>query len=529
MLRGFSKKLLVVLSILIVVSVTLYFYFTRYISITDNIAPQWKNQNQSKTWVLQGERVSLQADGRDNLLLRKAVLSTNETGVWRNETEYAFMWRQKAVFGFDNFGTATYEDGVLYAPSKGDNKVYAVNASNGNVIWSTMVRQCDASPYIDSDIIYVGECMGPDHEPIPFPKAMALNKTNGEVVWEFIEPNNSTWVGSPVVHGDYVYFTTYGSGVYALNKTNGTPIWHRNIGNIVCSVAYHNGMVFVSAYEPSGQYCFNATTGDTIWQKNYGSSWDSSPIIYEGIIIQVTRNATSGSWSTYVLNETNGAFIRKFEGKGSCSTPLVHDGKIFIPSNDWRIWAFDSLSGTELWHTIELHDGTFQNHSYCSPAAAGEAIYYQALNGTFYVIDEIDGSVLWSYNLGGYGFGSPSVGDGCVFITNDSALYAFRIGPGVGNWRMFCGNDLHQSVSEYGVEYVRYPLTEPKDFASLFNVWVTAKFAWCNKTIASDAIAWRIYFFDDAGNTNATDVMVFRVRLPVQEVAMVNSLFKVKA
>lgn len=526
MLRDFIKKLLIVLCVLIVASVALSFYIIRYSSITDNVAPQWRNQNQSDAWILQGERISLQADGRDNFLLRKAVLATNESGVWRNETEYAFMWRQEAVFGFDNFGTATYEDGVLYAPSKGDNKVYAVNASNGNVIWNTTVRQCDASPYIDEDVIYVGECMGPDHEPIPSPKAMALNKTNGEVVWEFVEPNGSTWVGSPVVYGDYVYFTTYGSGVYALNKTNGAPIWQRDIGKIVCSVAYHDGMVFVSAHEPSGQYAFNATTGDIIWQKNYGASWDSSPVIYERMIVQVTRN-TANMWSAYVLNETNGEVIRKFDGKGSCSTPLVYNGKIFIPSEDWRIWAFDLMTGSGLWHTVQLHNGTFQNHSYCSPVLAGGAIYYQALNGTFYVIDEADGSVLWSYDLGGYGFGSPSVGDGCVFITNDFALYAFRIGLGVGDWRMFCGDELHQSVSENGIKYVRYPLTEPKDFVSLFNVWVTVKFVWCNKTIASGAIAWRIYFFDVAGNVNATDVMVFRVRMPVQEITAVNPWFRV--
>jgi len=374
-----------------------------------------------------------------------------QNGVWRSETEYALLWTQPAVFGFDNFGTATYKDGMLYAPSKGDDNVYAIDASNGNIVWNRTVRQCDASPCIDDEVIYVGESVHPS-------RALALDKTTGKIIWQFIEPAYHTWIGSPLVHSDYVYYTTYGSGVYALNKTNGDPIWHQNIGRVVCSVAYHNGVVFVSA-DTAGQYAFNATNGEEIWHVNYGKSWDSSPVVYEQMIIQVTyetiekrHEETRPIYSTCVLNEASGELTRKFEGKGTPSTPLVYNGKIFIPDDDYRIWAFDLRTGEELWHTMELHNGTFQDLSYCSPATSGGAIYYQSLNGTFYVINETDGDILWSYPLGGNGFGSPSIGDGCVYITNDSALYAFKIGQGSGDWPMFCQNNLHISYSEHGIE-----------------------------------------------------------------------------
>ena len=76
------------------------------------------------------------------------------------------------------------------------------------------------------------------------------------------------------------------------------------------------------------------------------------------------------------------------------------------------------------------------------------------MNGTFYVINEADGSVLWSYPSEGLGFGSPSIGDGRVFITNDAGLYAFKIGPGSGDWPMFCQKNLDISYSEHGIEHV---------------------------------------------------------------------------
>jgi outer membrane protein assembly factor BamB len=494
------------------VSVVVYVVFFRG---HDNGVPLWRNQRQSASMINQGDSVVLEAEGLDAVSLDKASLATNESGVWRNITGYTHLWTQEIVHGFDNFATATYKDGVLYAPSKDDNQVYAINASDGSIVWNRTIRQCDASPYVDGDVLYVGECFGPYDEYIPSPKAMALNRTTGEEIWHFVEPDNYAWVGSPLVYGDYVYYTTYGSGVYALNKTNGQPIWNRpEIGSVVCSVAFDAGVVFVSSHNPSGQYALNASTGEYVWHRDYGSSWDASPVVSDGMIVQVIYNATAGMRSTLVLNESDGGLLRSFHGKGACSTPLVRNGEVFIPDEsfgDQRIYVFDLLTGEELWHSVQLHDGYYQDQSYCSPAASGGAIYYQSMNGTFYVINETDGEVLWSYVLGGLGFGSPSIGDGCVFITNDFSLYAFRIGSGSDFWPMFCNNGFHQSVSANGVEHVELPLMEPKSFAGCSNVWVVAMFVWRNETAVDVSIAWRIYFFDDSGNTGATDVMVFHV------------------
>ena len=204
-MKNYVKKYLIFLSI----AIFLVAFFT-YVILSaneDTIPPLWRNQKQSALVISQGEYVSLQAEAMDDASLSKAILSTNETGEWRNETEYSLLWIQPKVYGFDNFGTATYKDGVLYAPSKGNNQVYAVNASNGEIIWNVTVRQCDASPTIEGDVIYVGECCGPYGEPTPFPRALALNRTTGEIIWQFVEPNNYTWVGSPAIYGDYVYLS----------------------------------------------------------------------------------------------------------------------------------------------------------------------------------------------------------------------------------------------------------------------------------------------------------------------------------
>jgi len=370
----------------------------------------------------------------------------------------SYLWKKTNVYGFDNFGTATYRDGILYAPSKGDNKVYALNATDGSVIWDCQVRQCDGSPYIDTNVIYVGECDGPSGEPTPSPRVMALNRTSGEIVWSYVEPTDTPWVGSPVVNDDFVYYTTLGTGVYALNKTSGNRIWQQNIGKVVCSVAYDSGLVFVSANDPSGQYAFNATTGETVWHQNYGSSWDSSPVVYNGMVVQVAGDISRNNVATYAMNETTGDLITTFNQRGGQSTPLVNDDKIYIPSQNCQIYAYNLSTGTELWHTTSLtrNSPTYLNRpqlSYSSPALANGTIYYQSLDGIFYAIEQTSGRVLWTSQLGNpesipyFGFGSPSIGNGNVYITNDQALFAFRIDSGSTEWPMFCQNSLHQSFA----------------------------------------------------------------------------------
>ena len=86
---------------------------------------------------------------------------------------------------------------------------------------------------------------------------------------------------------------------------------------------------------------------------------------------------------------------------------------------------------------------------------------------------------------------------------------------------MFCNNLLHQSRSD-AIEYVRWPLTQPKDLSGIGNAWVPVKFVWCNKSIESAAIAWRIYFFDNAGNVNATAIKVFYVGMAIHNIAVTN-------
>ena len=81
-MRSYVKKLLPIVSIIIILFVIVY--ANCCLIVNGDASPQWRNQKQSALVIPQGAYISLQAEGMDTTSLSKAVLSTNETGVWRN-------------------------------------------------------------------------------------------------------------------------------------------------------------------------------------------------------------------------------------------------------------------------------------------------------------------------------------------------------------------------------------------------------------------------------------------------------------
>jgi|GEM_PF-3248971 len=69
----------------------------------DNTPPQWSNVGENATSVDQGESVKLYAYWADNTNLSFAILSTNESGVWENKTEYGSPLAFSSKEGWSNF------------------------------------------------------------------------------------------------------------------------------------------------------------------------------------------------------------------------------------------------------------------------------------------------------------------------------------------------------------------------------------------------------------------------------------------
>lgn len=323
-------------------------------------------------------------------------------------------------------------EGMLYIGGT-DGKLYAVDADTGSPIWIYQTGgPIFSSPAVAYGKVYFLSTDG---------NVYALDANTGALVWSVaIGPGPWDW-SSPSVHDNRVFIAGSTGWVYSLNAGMGTVIWSTNIGGSPNGpIAVVNGKVY------SGTHNFDATnptlvaldelTGAIIWTYNH-TAWhpptvgminsngvavvdgdgDGKLEVYFGIVTWYgTGNeavcldeATGNERWTYTLNGW------------STSTPAVHNGRVFIGSDDWNIYALNAGTGSF------ICSYTTNGPVWAAPAVADGKVFFGSLDHFFYAIDESDCSLVWSYDTGTSRLmGSPAVADGKVFVGNENGkIYAF--------------------------------------------------------------------------------------------------------
>jgi outer membrane protein assembly factor BamB len=102
-----------------------------------------------------------------------------------------------------------------------------------------------------------------------------------QTLWKF---NTGGAVDSPTVAGGMVYVGSYDHKIYALNASNGNPLWNYTTGGAVASSpAVAGGVVFVGSYD-GNVYALNASNGNLIWNYRTSDMVVSSPAAAGGVV-----------------------------------------------------------------------------------------------------------------------------------------------------------------------------------------------------------------------------------------------------
>ena len=149
-----------------------------------------------------------------------AAFSTNSTTLWNLEIG-------------ESAGPLAAADGAIYASAGGD--LVSVSAS-GSLNWRVSVGTVSSAATTE-DAVVVGTSGG----------AVTALASDGAVLWTF-EPEGG-FSGS-VAYADYVvYAGSAGGGVYAIDSSNGNPLWHVNSAHAVTAgpAVAPSGTIFAGA------------------------------------------------------------------------------------------------------------------------------------------------------------------------------------------------------------------------------------------------------------------------------------------
>lgn len=282
-------------------------------------------------------------------------------------------------------GPYTIVDGDTIYTIGGDGLAYALNAETGTEIWhSDESRLLGTRPVFGDGVLYApafGEAYAGTDRTSHF---YAINASDGSLIWEAelgAVPTSraNLWV-------DGTIFTGADDGsLYAINAADGTVLWNAPTGyESLGSLAYANGTVFGQASSGSAGItsvvAMSATDGAVVWKLADSEAGYSPPSIYgnsvlvgtgDGLALSVAQADGSIEW-TFESGEGD-----QFGGPPS----IVGDIAYFI-SFGRLIYAIDATSGAEQWRVIVDAEINM------SPAITGGVMYVATWSGSVYALGD---------------------------------------------------------------------------------------------------------------------------------------------
>ncbi|MYD69451.1 MAG: PQQ-binding-like beta-propeller repeat protein [Acidobacteria bacterium] len=323
--------------------------------------------------------------------------------------------------------TGDPETGYLYALNV-DGHLHAFDRE-GEIVWSWRLHEDlgrasgyggrTSTPVIDEDrliLSVIGSAWGDLGGP-PRHRYVAFNKANGNV----------EWVSTP-------------GGQPADMNTQSVPI-----------IAVVNGQRLIIDGNADGHiYALQARTGKKIWEFHLSQRGINVSPVIDGNTVYVAHseeNIDVGTMGRVValdatregdITET-GEVWRINELAVGFSSPLIHEGRLYLIDNSANLYAIDASDGTVLW------EESVGNVGKSSPVWADGKLYVTEVNGNVHILQPGDDGVefLDSDELevegGRYAeiYGSFAPAYGRLYVTAESGIYcigdpdaAFAATPG---------------------------------------------------------------------------------------------------
>jgi outer membrane protein assembly factor BamB len=303
------------------------------------------------------------------------------------------------------------EGNSLYISSTDDDALYALNTTNGSLLWRTEDSViCGTWP-----IVCNGEVLASGYN------FHGFNSNSGNHEWEYLDPIlDPALFNSPEIANGKIYIG-HTFKFFCLDTAARAEVWRNedvHPQNMALAKAAVSGEYLVFGNILGELICLNASTGAINWFKNYDGTIDITPTldvptekIYFGLhtgldstintffcldvygnelwgtkINLVMNNATLSNNKLYVVGgfklyciDTGGLTVWSTAlAAGSISQPAVSDGKVYVGDGD-EFSCFDAYNGTLVWRYYTADDAAFG-----SPTIVGNRLYVGSDNGKVY-------------------------------------------------------------------------------------------------------------------------------------------------
>ncbi len=259
------------------------------------------------------------------------------------------------------FSIPAYNNGILYTGG-GDCRLYALNATTGDLIWQSDTQFDDYwwcivyPPVIAADgTIYAGV----DNKYSDDDGFYAFDPANGDIIWSYSTGDHMT-ISQPAIADNGTIYIVIDNNLRALNPSNGNTQWVANVtvySSGVTSPERHapvigsDGTIYV--FDVVGNLHAVNSSGILQWTNNIGIvdlilNPNTTPILGNNDVIYIGTSQGNNSGAVYALN-SSGDVLWSYDTPGIASNSPVLDsnGYLYIGtqgSNGGIVYAFDTDS-----------------------------------------------------------------------------------------------------------------------------------------------------------------------------------------
>lgn len=297
-------------------------------------------------------------------------------------------------------------------------EVYAIHRFEGYKLWERkMEAGIEGSLAYGRSKVIVGDLFG---------NLIALNSRDGSDYWRF--KISAEWLSPAAISRDKVFVTTSNDEIYALSETQGKEIWHyAHRGDEKMTVRGTGGPVVFGeevfqGFSNGDLVALSASTGKVLWIKKLKSKdrfydVDMNPYVDQKSVVVGTFDG-----KIYNLDRTTGAINWVFP-VGSYAGFFVENDKVYFSGLDNHFYCISLEQGTVVWKT------PFEPGVGLTPSKIGDYLVFTTSEDPFYLVNPVDGKIVWTGNLGAGTLSSAlTSSDGWFYIlSNYGNLFSYQL------------------------------------------------------------------------------------------------------
>ena len=327
-----------------------------------------------------------------------------------------------------------------------DNAVYALRASDGDLLWhyntaGPVGGPVASSPVVVDGIVYVNANVDQGLNYITG-YIYALRAGDGKLLWRY---TTDGYVYSPTVASGVIYVDSQAGSVTALRASDGALLWRYTARGPVAASLAVNGIVYVLItnidQSPDYLYALRASDGKLLWRT---PGYAYAPIVVNDVVYITSRDGLSA------LRARDGTLLWRYALAGTgFSGPTILDGVVYTVAAKY---APDTTAST--------HTGGYALR--VTTSIDRKVPFKQGGPSSLYALRASNGTVLWHYQPSdskNTGVGVLAVAEGLVYIDtttgqSKTSLAALRANNGSLLWTHASDTPFDEIVVGQGVIYI---------------------------------------------------------------------------